>query len=417
MRRGIMIAAAAGLTLALAACQGGGDTEDPTTAASGDATSAATEGTLTIWADELRAAALTDVAAQFEEENGVAIEIVQKNFDDIRPEFLAQAPTGEGPDIIVGAHDWTGEFVTSGVVAPIDLGATADAFSDVAVTAFNYEGSNYGVPYGIENIALVRNNGLSDAAPTTWDELVAAGQAAGATYPVLLQQGDGGDAYHMYPFQTSFGAPVFATDDTGAYVPELALGGDAGTAFAQWLAANGSTGTGVLDVAITGDVAKEAFANGESAFMVTGPWNISAFTDAGLDVSVLPIPSAGGETAAPFVGVQGFFVNATSENQILANTFLLDYVATPEVQTALYESGGRIPALTAAADAIAADDPIVAGFAAAGEVGVPMPSLPQMGSVWDFWGTTEADIISGDAADPAAAWQTMVDNIQGAIDG
>lgn len=417
MRRGIMIAAAAGLTLALAACQGGGG-DEPTTDGGGEATdetSAPASGTLTIWADELRAEPLTEVAAQFEEENGVKIEIVQKNFDDIRPEFLAQAPTGEGPDIIVGAHDWTGELVTSGVVAPIDLGATADGFSDVAVNAFSYEGSNYGVPYGIENIALVRNDGMTDATPTTWDEMISAGEDAGGDYPFLLQQGDAGDAYHMYPFQTSFGAPVFKTDDTGSYLPELALGGDNGAAFANWLAENGKNGSGVLDTAITADIAKEKFANGESAFIVTGPWNISAFTDAGLEVSVLPVPSAGGETAAPFVGVQGFFVNAQSENQLLANTFLLNYVSTPEVQTALYESGGRIPALTAAADAIAADDPIVAGFAAAGEVGVPMPSLPQMGSVWDFWGTTQADIISGDASDPEAAWQTMVDNIQAAI--
>jgi arabinogalactan oligomer/maltooligosaccharide transport system substrate-binding protein len=420
MRRSIMIAAAAGLTLALAACQGGGESAEETTddGATGGEESSAPEatGALTIWADELRAAPLTEVAAQFESETGVAVEIVQRNFEDIRPEFLAQAPTGEGPDIIVGAHDWTGELVTAGVVAPIDLGAKAEEFVDVAVNAFNYEGSNYGVAYGIENIALVRNDGMTDVTPTTWDEMLAAGEAAGGTYPVLLQQeGDGGDPYHMYPFQTSFGAPVFETDDSGAYVPELALGGEAGAAFAAWLASQGPAGTGALDTAITGDVAKEAFANGESAFMVTGPWNISAFTDAGLTVSVHPIPSAGGETATPFVGVQGFFVNAQSENQLLANTFLLDYVATDEVQTALYESGGRIPALTSASDAVAADDPIVAGFAAAGEVGVPMPSLPQMGSVWEFWGTTQADIISGDASDPAAAWQTMVENIQGAI--
>lgn len=420
MRRSIMIAAAAGLTLALAACQSGGGTTDEETTDGGatggeETSSAAATGTLTIWADELRAEPLTDVAAQFESETGVTVEIVQKNFDDIRPEFLAQAPTGEGPDIIVGAHDWTGELVTAGVVAPVDLGAKAEEFVEVAVNAFSYEGSNYGVPYGIENIALVRNDGMTDVAPTTWDEMIAAGEAAGGQYPVLLQQGDAGDAYHMYPFQTSFGAPVFATDDTGSYLPELALGGEAGTAFADWLAANGAAGTGALQTAITADIAKEAFANGESAFMVTGPWNISAFTDAGLEVSVLPIPSAGGETAAPFVGVQGFFVNATSENQLLANTFLLDYVATDEVQTALYTSGGRIPALTTASDAVAADDPIVAGFAAAGEVGVPMPTLPQMGSVWDFWGTTEADIISGDASDPAAAWQTMVENIEAAI--
>ena len=164
-------------------------------------------------------------------------------------------------------------------------------------------------------------------------------------------------------------------------------------------------------------MALEAFSNGESPFMITGPWNIQAFTDAGIDVSVLPIPSAGGETAAPFVGVQGFFVNSQSENQLLANTFLLNFIATQDVQTALYEAGGRVPALTASADAVSADDPIVAGFGAAGEVGVPMPSIPEMGSVWSFWGTTEADIISGNASDPAAAWQTMVENIQGAIDG
>ncbi|GAB2601330.1 sugar ABC transporter substrate-binding protein [Pseudactinotalea suaedae] len=419
MRRSIMIAAAAGLTLALAACQSGGGTDTETTTdgeSTGEETSEpAASGTLTIWADELRAEPLTEVAAQFESETGVTVEIVQKNFDDIRPEFLAQAPTGEGPDVIVGAHDWTGELVTAGVVAPVDLGVRSEEFVDVAVNAFNYEGSNYGVPYGIENIALVRNDGLTDVAPATWDEMIAAGEAAGVQYPVLLQQGDGGDAYHMYPFQTSFGAPVFATDESGAYVPELALGGEAGTAFAEWLAANGAAGTGALQTAVTADIAKEAFANGESAFIVTGPWNISAFTDAGLEVSVLPIPAAGSETATPFVGVQGFFVNATSENQLLANSFLLDYVATDEVQTALYTSGGRIPALTSASDAVSADDPIVAGFAAAGEVGVPMPTLPQMGAVWEFWGTTQADIIAGDASDPAAAWQTMVENIQGAI--
>jgi arabinogalactan oligomer / maltooligosaccharide transport system substrate-binding protein len=414
MRRSIMFAAAAGLTLALAACQGGGS-EEPTTAATGESSAPASGGTLTIWADEFRAEALTDVAGQFEEENGVTIEIVQKNFDDIRPEFLAQAPTGEGPDIIVGANDWTGELVTSGVVAPVDLGATADAFSDVALTAFNFEGPNYGVPYGIENIALVRNDGLTDATPATWDEMIAAGEESGADYPFLIQLGDGGDAYHMYGFQTSFGAPVFATDDTGAYIPELELGGDNGAAFAEWLAENGKNGTGVLETAITSDIARDKFADGEAAFTITGPWNIAPFVGGGQDVTVLPIPSAGGETAAPFVGVQGFFVNAQSENQLLANTFLLNYVSTPEVQTALYEAGGRIPALTEAAEAIAADDPIVAGFAAAGEVGVPLPSLPQMGSVWEFWGTTEADIISGNASDPAAAWQTMVDNIQAAI--
>ncbi|SED99451.1 sugar ABC transporter substrate-binding protein [Ruania alba] len=414
MRRSIITTAAAGLTLVLAACGGTTGSEDSTEPEESETTAGAS-GTLTVWADELRAEPLADIAAQFETDTGVTVEIVQQNFDDIRPQFLAQAPTGEGPDIIVGAHDWAGELVTNGVVSPVELGDRAGEFSQVAVDGFTYDGSVYGVPYGIENIALVRNNDLASQTPETFDELIAQGEDSGAEYPVLLQTGEEGDAYHLYPLQTSFGAEVFATDDSGSYVPELTLGSDGGTAFAEWLATVGQTGSGALDTAITADIAKEAFANGESPYIITGPWNISTFTDAGLDVSVLPIPSAGGETAAPFVGVQGFYVSAYSENAILANEFLVNYVATEEVQVALYESGGRIPALTAAADTLT-EDPIISGFAAAGEVGVPMPSLAEMNSVWEFWGTTQAAIISGAADDPAAAWETMVGNIQGAID-
>ena len=45
-----------------------------------------------------------------------------------------------------------------------------------------------------------------------------------------------------------------------------------------------------------------------------------------------------------------------------------------------------------------------------------MPSIPEMGAMWEFWGTTEVQIICGQAADPVAAWNTMVTNMQGAID-
>ncbi len=61
----------------------------------------------------------------------------------------------------------------------------------------------------------------------------------------------------------------------------------------------------MLDPAIDGDKAKQAFLDGKAPYMITGPWNTTAFTEAGMDISVLPIPSAGGQPAQPFVGVQG----------------------------------------------------------------------------------------------------------------
>lgn len=416
MRRSIpLVAVALGAALTLSAC-GGGDAEEPEAAeptaeeTTEEEEPAGDGGTLTIWVDETRQAAVEAAAADFEAETGATVELVQKNFDDIRPDFLAQVPTGEGPDITVGAHDWLGGLTANGVVAPIELGDAADGFEQVALEAFTQDGSVYGLPYAVENIALIRNTDLAAEAPATWDDAVAAGQAAGTPYPILIQMGETGDPYTMYPFQTSFGAPVFVQNEDGSYAPELALGGEGGTAFASWLQEQGAAG--VLDTAITYDVAVEAFANGESPFIIGGPWMVSSFE--GLNLSIDPIPAAGDQPAQPFVGVQGFYISAQSENELLANDFLVNFMATEEAQLALYEAGDRPPALIAAADA-ASEDPITAGFRAVGAEAVPMPSIPEMGSVWEFWGVTQAQIVSG-AADPAAAWEQMVADIQAALD-
>jgi len=43
-----------------------------------------------------------------------------------------------------------------------------------------------------------------------------------------------------------------------------------------------------------------------------------------------------------------------------------------------------------------------------------MPAIPAMGSVWQYWGIAEADIING--ADPTATWQKLTSDVQAAID-
>ena len=391
--------------LALAGCASGGADE-------GGADE--TAGALTVWVDADRAAVLKDAAAEFESETGVKVTLVQKDFGEIRDQFVAQVPTGEGPDIAVGAHDWLGTLVTNGVVAPIELGDAAADFEQVSIDAWSYDGNVYGLPYSIENIALVRNTDLAPDAPATWDELVAAGTAAGTEYPFLVGLDPAaGDPYHLYPFQTSFGAPVFGQNADGSYnAADLQIGNAGGEAFAAWLAAQGAAG--ILNPNIDGDLARENFNAGKSPFFLTGPWNVPSAQEAGINVSVDAIPSAGGQPAQPFVGVQGFFLSAKSANVVAATNFLINYVGSEAVQTALYEVGGRAPALSAAFDAAVASDPIVAGFGSVGAEAVPMPSIPQMGSVWEFWGVTELAIIKGEG-DPATLWQKMSSDIANAI--
>jgi len=417
MLRRIALGATVGASvLVLSAC--GGGSSDPTAVTEPTDTGMDAAGSeLVIWTDAEREDALASAAKQFEADTGATVTLVQKNFEDLRNDFIAQVPTGEGPDITVGAHDWLGALVTAGVVDTIDLGDKAADFQSVALDAMTYDGQLYGLPYSTEAIALIQNVDLvGDVAPTTWDEMIQMSTDAGfADRPfILYTNGAAGDGYSAYPLQTSFGAPVFVQDESGSYTAEVGMGGAPGEAFAQFLYDNGAAGTGIFSDTIDYDTSNELFTTGQSPFILQGPW--MPFFDAGdMNLLVSAMPTAGGETAAPFVGVQGFYLSAQSNNALLAQEFLVNYMATEDAQRALYEADPRLPALSALADEVSAADPITAGFVASAASGVPMPSIPEMGSVWDLWNAAEIQIITG--ADPASTWNNMVAELEASLAG
>lgn len=415
MRRSIpIVAAVLGLGLTLTACSGDGSSNETTSKAPEPTTTTSEapklSGELTFWVDEERIKDFPNVAEAFEAEFGVKVNLVQKANGDLKTDFLAQVPTGKGPDLVIGAHDWVGEFVANGVAAPVQLGDAQSGLSGGSITAFSADGQLYGVPYAVENIALIRNNELVKETPATFDELIAQNDTTKAKYPVVVQQGKDGDAYHLNPLMTSFGISILATDATGAYQGEAGTAGDGGAAWAEWLAAQGEAGW--LSPDIDGQIAADAFKNGETPYIITGPWNVTGgegrFEEEGMDVSVLPIPSAGGETSKPFAGYQGIYVSAESTNKVAANAFV-SYIARGDVQAELYKDGGRIPVASDAAAAV--DNELLKGFALAGQDAVPAPSLKEMDSIWSNWGKTQVQIISGKATDPAGAWTELTNQI------
>jgi hypothetical protein len=131
---------------------------------------------LVIWADNDRVPVVQKYADAFGKENG--IKVVVQVATDVRQQFKDATKVGKGPDVIVGAHDWLGELVQNNTVAPVNLAADVAAkFAPQAIAATTFNGQSYGVPYAIENIALVRNAALAPAAPATMNALVRAGQA------------------------------------------------------------------------------------------------------------------------------------------------------------------------------------------------------------------------------------------------
>lgn len=439
-----MLAIALGLSLVAAACGDDDDAEpaattaaatettaaaaeETTTSAAAETTAAAAEETTTtayvppargdadlvIWADDTRAPVLTPIAEAFAADEGVKVSVLEVPFDKIRDNLSTAGPAGEGPDIIIGAHDWLGELVANGAVAPIEIDNAAD-FAEVAINAFSYEGKLYGLPYAVENIALIRNTDLVPTAPATFEELEATAlqlTAAGTVdIPLAIQQNPA-DPYHNYPLFSAVGGYVFGQNPDGSYNPaDLGIDSEGGLRAAELFAKWSSEGLISKDVSY--DVMIDKFSTGKAPFAITGPWAVSSFTDAGVNFAVEPIPTVEGGTPAVFVGVQGFMVSAFSENQELAKTFVLDYLNTEELQLQLFEAGGRPPALLSAFDQVKSD-PIIAGFGLAGQVGQALPAIPEMSAVWDTWKDAYNLIFTG--SDPVEQFKTAAETIRGKI--
>jgi arabinogalactan oligomer/maltooligosaccharide transport system substrate-binding protein len=231
---------------------------------------------------------------------------------------------------------------------------------------------------------------------------------------LALQIGPEGDAYHLQPFLSAFGGYIFAQNADGTYNPDdIGIDSEGGLATASWLQEQAAAG--LLSADVTYDTMIDSFGAGKAPFAVTGPWAISqadnGFAASGVPYAVGAFPpmagaastdsstsdsaaSAGGAIPAPFVGVQGFMVSSFSEQKDLAKSFVLDYMSQEQSQLAMFEAGGRPPALTSAYDQVK-DDPDIAGFGAAGTAGIPLPAIPEMSQVWGSLGLAEVNTLRG----------------------
>jgi arabinogalactan oligomer/maltooligosaccharide transport system substrate-binding protein len=327
---------------------------------------------------------------------------VQAVSKDLQTTFVTASQSGKGPDIVVGAHDWIGNLVQNGTIDPVQLSdSQKSGFADVAVKAVTFNGQFYGVPYAVENLALIRNTDLAPTAPATIEDLVAAGKAlkdGGKVSNIMaLQSGQTGDAYHIYPLFASGGGYLFGQKSNGDYDPaDLGVGKPASVAAFKKIQALGEKGSGALSRSVTGENAIPTFTGGKTPFLISGPWAIADIKKAGIKYDITPIPSfAGGKPAQPFVGVQAFYIASKGKSKALANEFVSNYLTKPELQVALYQANPRPPALNAALEQVKSSDTDIQKWLDAGKGGAVLPAIPAMAAVWDPFGKAEAAIIGG----------------------
>ena len=270
----------------------------------------------------------------------------------------------------------------NGLLAPVDLGDMADQFVANALAACTFNGELYCMPYATENMAFFYNTDLVEAAPATWDEVISTGEALMADGQTTYVMAATGSTYDMYPFFTAFGGYIFGKDASGNWDPQ-----DLGVDNEGMIEAVGL----LADLVAKGDIPADwdwannhaLFETAEAPYIMAGPWALDRIRESGVPYAVANFPAGPAGEGFPFAGTQGFFINALSDNVLLAQAFLTEFVATDEVMQALYEAGGRPSAFLPVLNAT--DDADLVAFGKAGANATMMPAIPAMGSVWANW--------------------------------
>ena len=340
---------------------------------------------------------------------GVEVQALAVPFDQLKNKFTTDALTGGGPDLVVGPLDWVGELATAEAIAPLDEMATAEvtsAFIPAVVEALKFDGKLYGMPESFETVALYYNTDLAPTAPATTaevDELSAA--MAEGTYGLAMYS----DFYHPAGYLFGFGGTLFDAENKSTLdSPET-------VAFLNWIAGF-NTKPGLFQQNDDAGISS-LFKEGKAAMVINGPWALGDYKGALADkVAVAPLPlisEAGDAAPKPFLGVKHIMMNANLEGDQAALAFeFMKFFTGPESVGPLAAKAGHLPANTSV-DVSA--DPAAQAFIKQGESVTPMPSIPEMGQVWEPAGAMITSVISGDSTAEEAATEAQ-EKINNAIE-
>jgi multiple sugar transport system substrate-binding protein len=181
--------------------------------------------------DEIRAG-----LDQFEKDNpGISVELERIAFKDARDQFIREAATGVGPDVVHLAFVWIKDLGTAEACMKLnDLieqhGIGENGFDDFIATDLVFgddEESIYGIPFATDTWAMVYNTEIMrqagiDKVPQTWDELLDASRKAKAAGHIGFGFAAGASSANTIWFLANFnwwsdGGSLVVGDGAGGY--------------------------------------------------------------------------------------------------------------------------------------------------------------------------------------------------------
>ena len=267
--------------------------------------SSAAGGTIRIWTDKDRRADIEKIANAWASRRGVQVEVVEKNFGDIRDQLKTVA-AASAPDVIIGAHDWTGQLAADGLVLPLSpKKATLRQFPKYALDAFSYGTAVkrlYGAPVALENVGLVVNTRLATV-PKTFAKLEKQALAFKKKSSEQPRHRRAAGRRPVTRTTCTRSSRVSAATSSARTRRGTSTRSEIGVANPVFLKnapmIDKWNRLGLINSKVDYDTAKNAFLKGQAAFWITGPWEADTLKTSGLQ---LP-DRAGAEDQVPLGAV------------------------------------------------------------------------------------------------------------------
>ena len=414
MRKVTALLAAAVMAVGLlAGCGSNADTGDDGKKEETQKTEADAAEDVTIWyywETEGHQKALDKVISDYNEsQSEIKVTAKYVPFADFKKQLSIGASADELPDIAILDSPDHASYASMGIFADLTGKFDVGEYYQGAVDSCTIDGTLYGVPFGVNCLALYYNKELLDAAgctaPETWDDLKETAQkltkdnVSGLAF-CSVQNEEG--TFNFAPWLWSTGASSYEMDSEGGikaltYVKDLIDSGVMSKECINWT---------------QGDVMNQ-FISGNVAMMVNGPWQIPTMKqeapDLNWDVTLIPKDS---EYASALGGENYAVISGGNEEGALK---FLEYATEKEQIEFLMDSFGYISADKSIAETQFSGDAVMEKFTEELNYAKARGPLAEWPEVSDAISLAFNKVMTGEAepADAAKAAQETIDGIVG----
>lgn len=322
-------------------------------AAPGDSPAAAAAGPLRVWTRSSNDGRKTydAIAAAFTARTGVHVDYFNATTDF--EQRLARAAVGRDlPDLVINDGGSLGQFVSMGIVAPIDrqrIQGSADLHERAWRTATLPDGRVFAVPTSAQaHVLFVRRDWrekLGLPPPRNWADLAALakafterdpdGNGQADTYGFVLPGGTarGYTAWFISSFLYQAGGDFvrLGADGRGRGALDQPAAATTLGFFKQLLCTDKSVQPGAINAST--QEANRAFISGQAGIYLSGPYHIALFDKepGRSQVEVLPAPAGPDGAQATLAGGELAYITRTTRRRDDAQRFI-EFLISPEGQ-------------------------------------------------------------------------------------